>query len=188
MGKLIALLGRPRSGKSTYSREFIEYQDFGEHIDREVIKEKRVVVNGDAVRKALTGERYFHELESTVFAHCEIFLRTLLNEGYTVCFDECNTSICSLFGIFKLDPNAEIKYFDTSEEECIKRALALKQDYLVPTIRRASKNLTYLSKCYGAGLFGEKPCIIKGVEYVRDWVNEGLTLNELFIELSGESC
>lgn len=171
MCKLIFTCGLPRSGKSSFCREWAEYQDYGEWIDREIIKEKRVVVSGDSVRLALHGNVYHKEAESTVFAHLEVFIRALLDEGHTVCFDECNTSIASLYGIFKLDLDAHIQYFNTSEEVCIERAKALRQDYLIPVIKRASRNLGFLSH-------------IGGIEVIRRYVKNGLTFNETFDEIS----
>jgi predicted kinase len=181
MSKLIAAVGLPRSGKSSWARHFEIYEDqiqYFKDMPQEVLRERRVIVNGDAIRKALHGDVYHKESESHVFAIAEVMIRSLLETGHTVIWDECNTSLASLYGIFKLDPDAHIQYFSTPEETCINRAKLLNQDYLIPVIQRSSKNITFIkSLCHPYDL-------ASGANYIREFVRRNYSLNQLIQEIS----
>lgn len=117
MGKLLILVGTPRSGKSTYANDFIDT----------LIPEQRVVINPDSIRIALHGTSFtMDQLHSNGELMVKMILRTvvkaLYNDGYYVCVDACNCHLEDIKYWLSIDRNAEFKYISTSLEVCKERA------------------------------------------------------------------
>lgn len=150
-GKLYFCVGLPRSSKSTFSRSWIKSNIELEFVDEDictytVVKDyiPRIVVSGDAFRKALHGNDFRIEAESSVYAMMDVATRSFLNEGYDVLIDETCTTEQTLLRYLRLDINAEPIFFDATEEECIKRAIETNKPYLIGPIQRMAKQLKEL--------------------------------------------
>lgn len=141
MGKLVILVGLARSGKSTYSKEWLNTPDpDGLH---------KVVVNADSIRLALHGQRFLMEREGEVHRTAELMIKTLFLQGcYSILCDETNTTAKNLRKWFRIDPHAEVVYLNTSRKICKERAYATEQDDLVNkgVIDRMFDNLVKLVK------------------------------------------
>lgn len=119
---LIAMMGLPRSGKSTLSRHLSE--EFGAPI-----------VNRDAIRLALHGQRYQFEAEPMVKAISLYMLRSLFIVGHQVVIcDETNYSKAVRDAL--MDERWETQFYPvkTSPEICKKRAVLTGQEDLIPVI------------------------------------------------------
>lgn len=118
-----------RSGKTTWAKRWVNEG------------KNRVVISGDSIRKALTGNRFCLSSEDFVFALYHIMAKSLLADGYTILMDDTNSSKISIQRILEIDPKAVAIMLDTPENVCIERAIATEQYDVVPAIRRISKNL-----------------------------------------------
>lgn len=149
-GKLYFTQSLPRAGKSTFALKWANYEDkfngTKNCFDCYILPEnmKRVVISGDEFRKALHGNDFRIEAESTVYAMMDVATRALLNLGYDVLIDETCTTEQTLLRYLRLDINAECIYLNVSEEECIKRAIETNKPYLIGPIKRMSKQLKEL--------------------------------------------
>lgn len=128
-GRLYFTSGMPRCGKSTYCEEWVKQAP------------KRVIVCSDDIRLALHGHRYEPLAETIVFGIKHIMIRSLLSRGFDVIVDGTHSTEISIQRILEIDQNAICIMFDTSKEECIKRALATGQNDLIPAIERIYDNL-----------------------------------------------
>jgi len=144
MNKLFAIIGLPRSSKSTLAKKWLNYNNYikdykfqeyqchekdkqgfflepflrKEHIERE----RRVVISGDDIRQALYGSDWNTLCEDYVDSIKWTMIRTLLHSGHTVLLDETNTSKRSLRKILEIDIEAEFAFVNTTPEECHRRA------------------------------------------------------------------
>lgn len=117
MGKLLALVGNCRSGKSTYAEEWRNDPD----------GEFRIVINPDSIRIALHGTSFtMDQLHSNGELMVKMILRTvvkaLYNDGYYVCVDACNCHLEDIKYWLSIDRNAEFQYIATPLEVCKERA------------------------------------------------------------------
>lgn len=110
------LYGLPRSGKSTLLKQWRIYPN-------------RVVVNADSFRKIITGKIYHRNAEPQVWAASITAVKALLSEGYTVLFDETNSSEWSIKRMFEIDPAAQYVMLQTEPEICIERAKITHPEY-----------------------------------------------------------
>lgn len=133
-GRLYFTVGLPRSGKSTLCKEWVKAPS-----DR-----PRVIISGDDFRLAVYGDVYNRVGEAFVFATMDSAIRAHLIGGSDVIVDETSTTTETLMRYFLLDINAEPIFVETSEEECLLRAIATRQEYLVPVIQKLSKQMTEL--------------------------------------------
>lgn len=119
---LIGLNGLPRSGKSTLTAKLRVY--YG-----------APVVNADAVRLALHGQRFTALAEPMVFAIREIMVRALFGAGHqVVIYDETNYS---RHARDRMKSDQWDNYYielPTDPDECKRRALATGQPDLLPVI------------------------------------------------------
>lgn len=123
MNKLIITVGLPRSGKSTWSKEFYK-------------KTGAPIVEGDAIRLALHGVPYLPETEDLVHAFGLYMIKALFHAGHT-------TVIMDDVHIFKKDRDylnkgawqIYYKVFNTSKEECLSRAINSGKPYLIDVIK-----------------------------------------------------
>lgn len=166
-GRLYFTVGLSRSGKSSWVKKWGEYsietfidplpgdaitcyprksRDYLDHDDRILPNFKRVVVSGDSFRRALHGSDFRIEAESTVYANMDIATRAHLMDGYDVMVDETCTTEQTLLRYLRLDINARPIFFDTPEEECIKRAIDTGKPHLIGPIKRMARQLKELRK------------------------------------------
>lgn len=134
--KLYYLIGPPRGSKTTFSRQWEK--------EKTTPDEKRVVLSGDSFRKGVHGQIYIGEAEFFVFACMDAATRALLNDGYTVLIDETSSTLNTIERYLRIDIDAQPIWINTDENTCILRAINLKQDYLVPAIRRVSQQINEL--------------------------------------------
>lgn len=125
---LYATLGLPRSGKTTFCN--IWTKDFP----------KRVIVSGDDIRLALTGQRFNPAAESTVQSLKCTMIRTLLIRNFTVIHEGTNTTLNSVKNLEKLvesvADNIVWLIFNTPADICKERAILTKQEDLIDVIDR----------------------------------------------------
>ncbi len=148
-GRLSFLIGLPRSGKSTFANEAM----FG-----------NVIVGGDDIRKAMTGQRYNGHCELFIDAMKVVFVKSLLDRGFDVLVDDTHTTWNSIRPLLQIDPNAQVIFwphlsmfardhykFDVSTQEfwnhvndCRARAIETNQPDLDASIYRMGQNLKIL--------------------------------------------
>lgn len=122
--KVLLMIGLPRSGKSTLARQASE-------------QFKAPIVCADAIRLALHGRRFVHETEDIVHAMTKYMVKALLIAGHEcVIVDECHITE-------KLRAQWQSKYWrlgyvfvNTPPSECIRRAHAQNDQYIIPVINR----------------------------------------------------
>lgn len=119
--ELLLTVGLPRSGKTTWAME-----------------QGVPVVNPDSIRLALHGQRFLQSAESIVWAHAYLMARALLISGHDrVIVDATNvTRGRRNQWIMQVGDLAEVRFvvFDTSPDECKRRALATNDEYILPVI------------------------------------------------------
>lgn len=119
---LIAMVGLPRSGKSTI-------------VEALRIKTGAPVVRRDAIRLAVHGQRYEAQAEPLIKTFDIYMIRSLFLAGHPlVICDETNYSQAARDHM--RDDNWETVFYHvgTGPDECIRRALATNQSDLVPVI------------------------------------------------------
>lgn len=120
---LIATVGLPRSGKSTWSK-----------------RQAWPIVSPDAIRYAIHGQRYIQEAEGFVWAIARAMVKALFLAGHQiVIFDACSNTRKRRQELIANDHITFYKYIDTPTEVCFDRAAAEKDEYIVSTIERMAK-------------------------------------------------
>lgn len=120
---LLMTIGLPRSGKSTWARQ-----------------QAVPIVCPDAIRLALHGQPYIKTAEPLVWATAKLMVASLFEAGHeTVILDATNT--IARYRDEWLDDRWECRYvlFGTHKDECIRRAIASDQEYLLPVIHRMAE-------------------------------------------------
>jgi len=117
----LATSGLPRSGKSTIARKI--YQPMG-----------YTVVNPDQFRLTMFGQRYFAPGEPALWATIYHVVDALLASGNKVILDA--TCLNSERRAAWVRRGAEFVVVDTPYEECVRRAQAENDEYILPIIRR----------------------------------------------------
>lgn len=130
MNTLIVTVGLPRSGKSTWAKETSKQL----HCP---------IVNPDAVRLAITGQRFVKAAEPIVWTTTQYMVRALFHSGHNcVILDATNTTKsrrkfwldeCKN-GNYGEDARVCFAVFDTSAMECQDRAISDNMLDLVPVI------------------------------------------------------
>ena len=126
---LIATVGLPRSGKSTWAK-----------------KQAYPVVNPDAIRLALHGQRFVANAEPFVWAMAKVMVRALFGAGHKhVILDATNVSRkrrdewkSKEWGLF-------FKVIDTGSITCVARAMAEKDEEILPVIERMANEFEPLA-------------------------------------------
>jgi len=113
--------GLPRSGKSTLCREV--YLPMG-----------YTIVNPDAFRLTLFGQRYYGRGEPLLWAMITNVVDTLLLSGNKVILDA--TNLLTERREPWVDRGVQFVVVTTPEDECIRRAKAANDAYLIPVIER----------------------------------------------------
>lgn len=127
---LVMTVGLPRSGKSTWCKNMIEYG--------------AVIVNPDSIRLAIHGQPFIQEAEPTVWATAKYMVKSLFIAGHNiVILDATSINDKSRNEWKSYDWETVYKVFHTSKETCLQRAIDNGQEYLLPVIERMSKNISY---------------------------------------------
>lgn len=137
-GRLFFTIGLPRSGKSTIANAWATSGD------DDFCVSPRVVLGGDDFRLALHGQEYHRDAEGMVFATIDVAARALLSRGHDVLIDETCTTEQTLLRYLLIDIDATPILVETSEEECVRRALDNNMDYLVAPIRHMARQMREL--------------------------------------------
>lgn len=117
---LIATVGFPRSGKSTWAKE-----------------QGHPVVNPDSIRLALHGQRFVAEAEPFVWAIAKVMVRALFIVGHPVVVLDATNVTKKRRDEWKSDEwRTQFHVVDTPAEVCRQRALY--QPELLPVIDRMS--------------------------------------------------
>jgi predicted kinase len=113
-------VGLPRSGKTTWAKE-----------------QAMPIVSPDAIRLSLHGQAFIATAEPIVWAIAKLMVASLFEAGHNdVIVDAC--SISKKRREEWIDTRWELvfKKFDTSKEECLRRATATNRPELIPVIER----------------------------------------------------
>lgn len=123
MKKLIVMVGLPKSGKSTWAK----IQNYP-------------IVNKDAIRLALHGQRFVIEAESFVDALATYMVKSLFLAGHeTVIVDECHNTEKRRKRWLSDNWQIEYKIIPVMREECIRRAEEENDLEIIPVIERMSQ-------------------------------------------------
>ncbi len=115
---LIATVGLPRSGKSTWSRI-----------------QTWPIVNPDSVRLAIHGERFNVQAEPFVWLVVKTMIRALFLAGHqVVILDATNTTRKRRDDLRSTEWETHFKLVDTPVEICLQRAIS--DDEIIPVIKR----------------------------------------------------
>lgn len=128
---LHVLRGLPRAGKSTLASTI----------------KGGVIVSKDSIRLALHGQPFVEELESTVHTIYKHMVSALLYSGHRVIIlDECFLTARSVQEVRSMWPDAEVveHLVPTTVDECVRRARACGQEYLVPVIESMAQSAEWL--------------------------------------------
>ena len=119
--KLYVTIGLPRSGKTTWARTT-----------------GWPIVNPDSIRLALHGQRFYGPAEPMVWAMAYAMVEALRLAGHDrIVVDATNVSAKRRREWeSRYEGAVEWKVIDTSPAECIRRALAEGDTYIVPVIDR----------------------------------------------------
>lgn len=124
MKTLILTVGLPRSGKSTWARSQIF-----------------PIINPDSIRLALHGKHFIAKAEPMVWTIAMYMTKALFLAGHdTVIVDATNitTKRCKFWENQNMWV-CDYRIFDTSKEECIRRAIKDNREDLIPVIEEMSK-------------------------------------------------
>lgn len=120
MKRLICTMGLPRSGKSTWVRE-----------------QNAPIVNPDAIRLAIHGQRFWRPAEKQVWAAADLMVRALFNAGHdTVIMDATNTTRKQRDQWSSDEWETVFHHVDTSRAICESRALYDQMPDLLDVIDR----------------------------------------------------
>jgi len=134
--KLILTVGLPRSGKSTWAREVNNLYCISCGLNP--------IVNPDSIRTVMHGTAFRANMEPMVWAIAHIMVESLFTVGHTtVILDACNHTAQRRQQWLSKDWDCEYVEFHTAKQECEKRAIETKQKYLIPSIRRMAKEITW---------------------------------------------
>ena len=123
MPKLILTVGLPRSGKTTWAKS----TGFP-------------IVNPDAIRVALHGQRFFAPAEPFVWACAYLMADALFKAGHeTVIVDATNITAKRRDAWGRIDLQYQLRVFETPPALCIARAKAANDELIIPVIERQAK-------------------------------------------------
>jgi len=120
---LMLMAGLPYSGKSTLAREM-----------------DAPIVNPDAIRVALHGQRYAQTAEPMVWAIAQYMVRSLFLAGHDhVIVDACNATRRRMSEWLSSDWKLEAVLLPEPPEVCRSRAIAAGDDAILPVIDRMAQ-------------------------------------------------
>lgn len=127
---LVATVGLPRSGKSTWAREASKHTG-------------APIVCPDEIRLALHGQRFVSEAEPFVWAITRVMVGALFGAGHEmVILDATNIDESSRSEWRKPGWETQWKVWTTTPHECARRAERDDRLDLLPVIERMSRRLT----------------------------------------------
>jgi predicted kinase len=120
---LVATVGLPRSGKTTWAR-----------------RQGVPIVNPDSIRLAIHGCRYVEQAEPLVWAIAKTMVRSLFLAGHdVVVLDACNVTRKRRQEWISNEWRTLFKLVDADAEECLYRARRECDQYIVPIIRKQAR-------------------------------------------------
>ena len=120
MNTLICTVGFPRSGKSTWTKD-----------------QNVPIVNPDAIRLAIHGQRYWAPAEKQVWSTVDLMIKSLFGAGHeTVILDATNTTRKQRDQWDSTEWETVFHHVDTSQAVCESRALYDMMPDLIDVIRR----------------------------------------------------
>lgn len=130
---LIFLVGCPRSSKTTWATKWLNYE-----LNEDIVEDykPRVIVNGDSIRRAISGERWNDTSEVLTHPFKIVMIRALLENGHDVLVDDTHTTKYSIDQLWEIDRGAKYVIIDTDKEECKKRAVQSGYPELIKVIDR----------------------------------------------------
>lgn len=124
---LILTVGLPYSGKTTWA-----------------LQQGHPIVQPDAIRLALHGERYVQAAEPMVWAMARYMVRALFLAGHnTVVLDATNTTAARRAEWLDQMWGIRLHVIRTTAEECVERALAVDDHEIIPVIRRMAVSMEW---------------------------------------------
>jgi len=127
---LIALVGLPRSGKSTWARV-----------------QTWPIVNPDAIRLAIHGERFNAQAEPFVWLVAKTMIRALFLAGHeVVILDATNTIRKRRDDLRSVEWETYFKVIDTPKEVCLDRAALENDNEIIPVIERMAAQFESLGE------------------------------------------
>lgn len=138
MSDLLFTVGLPRSGKSTWCKDWATVYYVGHS------RNPRVIISGDDFRTALHGKQFLPATEGMVFAAMDVAIKALLIGGCDVCVDETCTTEATLLRYLRVDINARPVFIDTTAAICKERAVLSDKPYLLGPIDRMDTQLKEL--------------------------------------------
>jgi len=120
LGNFLVTVGLPRSGKSTICRDV--YKPLG-----------YTVVCADDFHVAITGQRHAAKATPLIWACVHACVDALLLSGNRVILD--STNVYADRRAMYARKGAEFVIVDTPVEECLRRAEATHDDYIIPVIK-----------------------------------------------------
>lgn len=131
--KLILTVGLPRSGKSTAARSL-------------AAKILAPIVNPDAIRLAVHGQRFSAEAEPLVWFAAKVMVRALFRAGHdTVILDATNTTRKRRDEWKSEEWRRDYLQITTSKLTCVQRASAEGDVEIIPVIERMAHGFEELS-------------------------------------------
>lgn len=123
MKTLIMTCGLPYSGKSTWAQEEAE--------------QSAPIVCPDAIRLAMHGQRFAREAEPLVWAMARVMVRALFLGGhYYVILDSTANTKKRREEWRSKEWRREFIEMNADKDECIRRARAAGDEYIIPVIER----------------------------------------------------
>ncbi len=122
---LLCLVGLPRSGKTEWARDMAYRNEF------------YPIVNKDSIRLALHGRAFDETREEEVRRIARVMVTSLFLAGHkVVCLDETNITHLRRNEWMSRSWNVRLKVFNTSMEECIRRATSRGEKNIIPVIEK----------------------------------------------------
>lgn len=126
---LVATVGLPRSGKSTWA-----------------VSQAWPIVNPDAIRLAIHGQRFNAQAEPFVWLVAKTMIRSLFLAGHKVVIvDACNTTRKRRDDLRSVEWETFFKVVDTPKEVCLERATSENDGDIIPVIERMAAQYEPLS-------------------------------------------
>lgn len=117
---LIITTGLPRSGKTTWA-----------------LQQAYPIVNPDSIRLAMHGQRFIDSAERFVWATAHCMVQSLFLAGHNIVILDATNTTRKRRDEWQSNKWATyFKVFDTSKEECLRRADAINDEAIRPVIER----------------------------------------------------
>lgn len=134
MHTVIAMMGLPRSGKTTLAREISRQTGYP-------------IVSPDAVRLVIHGHRYYAPCEDLVWAHVKVMICALMSAGHhTVILDATHTTLSSRDSVRRWGRDSDTSFrvlfcpTVTPQHTCVQRAKDTGMPDLIPVIATMADN------------------------------------------------